>query len=485
MYYIYMFGSVIVSLLLILFACIIPIFVLKEFDKMTYVKGYRKNLKWYKKPFLYLQNLLVCVFFILSIGLILIVIISQSRERLDLLKKQAYAVYSSMFITPLVGVGFSLAIAFASYKILYILELDIVSLIFVFSYVLLLLVLVPIFLIFSIKQLINIYKIENKQLEEQYPEFCGGNKKETIKLILLNQRRNQYVYEYLKVYDTVDEWKKSKYFIINYNIVPKLIGITILLGYILNILVSVLANEIFARNVFTLIGVVIMLAVNFIIILNYMLNASIFIDISQKIKLSVISILKLVILSVTGVLITLLVWNNVLYFNISNPRNNMTYQEYKAEVINVFTMKNDYLNYSTYEKINYISKYIQYFKDDLESLEYMHDKYENILVPIDNYEIINFLQLDSEEDLYLYINIPWLYITDSEGTEIKGTDLIIENNEDFTTYDSETKEQEYEENNGDSYKYLANNEIEKIIKEEAVSAIDSLWDEEMEDRELI
>ncbi|MFV0288574.1 MAG: hypothetical protein ACK5HR_03885, partial [Mycoplasmatales bacterium] len=58
MYYIYIISSTIIGLLLIAITYIVPILILKEFDKMTYIKGYKENLKWYKKPISYLREIL-------------------------------------------------------------------------------------------------------------------------------------------------------------------------------------------------------------------------------------------------------------------------------------------------------------------------------------------------------------------------------------------------------------------------------------------
>lgn len=506
MFYIYTLGSTIMAILIVSVTYIIPLFLIKELDKITYVKGYRNNLKWSKKPILYLQNILVSAFFILSIGLISLIIVFKRKDELKLLKKQAYTVYSKMFVTPLLGICLNIGLFWIIYKMLYYIEAYLLLGMSMTIYFMLLYIIIPYYVVLTVKQLVNVIRVENYQLQLSYSEFRQkkSNKKEWLKQILLSPSRRKYIDEYLQIFDNELEWEKNSFVVVNYVNVPKMMFIIIIGTLTLNFVLSFLKYDVFNSNIeeftvnignpifvyyYVLVLIVICAGLLLTVLINWICNESILISprkIVRKIRIN----LKVVLLLIVPILFTILA---ALIFVISYSQYSDSLKPYineKEIFISTMERKNDYNSYNTYEKNEYIFRYSYKFKDDLNELEYGFDaignnNFDAFCVPINNKKINQYFNLDKENEATLKVRKYGISISDSDcHLSVEGSEVEINSNNDYYEYVSEQKKKEKNANYFIDRATLNNNEIEQILKYEAVSAIDSLWNEEMKDRGL-
>ncbi|MFV0288575.1 MAG: hypothetical protein ACK5HR_03890 [Mycoplasmatales bacterium] len=502
MYYIYIISSTIIGLLLIAITYIVPILILREFDKITYIKGYKENLKWYKKPIYYLREILTYLVLTFSLILILIFVVVNPFK-----KKQFKEVFRVMFVTPLVGIGVTIFLAFGIHELLYYLEFYLIRGTFEVMYIIELFIIIPCYIILIVKQLINIIKVENKQLKEDYSEFKveGEKKEEWVKAILSSSRKKEYIRSYLQINNTEKEWEESKFVLINYLNIHKAIFLIIIISIIMNFIISFIKYDIFKNNIeaFTVdIGSsmfvpyiiwvleVLMFGVLITLLTNWMFNSRILISI-KELKNSRKLVLKTFLVSIIPIILTIVAAISFVY-NYSQYSDNLKpYEEQKEKLVDVMSRKKNYLEYNTYDKKQYIFGYPQYFMDDISELGYTYNSNEyeingdivNFCVPIQNNKIKDFF---GYSDIKLSVDMGSISIDYLDCYEyIRESVVTIENNEEFYIYDSEQKQEEYEKNNpyGD-YNSLANNKIEKIMKEEAIEAIDKVWEEEMKDRGL-
>ncbi len=500
MFYIYMIIGTIISLFLVAIVYFVPFLIVREFDKMTFIKGYKKEKKWLK-VLKYITIIITFIILLLGLNIFLIIIIIirfRNKNERKLMYKQAADVLRVMILSPIVGIGLTFLLISLINNILYFLEWGLVASLFDAMHYIVLFIIIPYYLILAIKSTINGFRAENMILKEDYSEFKDENtsKKEWLKRIVNSPRLEEYKENYLKVYKTEEEWKRSEYALINYNWYYKLLFIFLIIGAFSNIILNFVENDILNMNVITLQVAYVTYFLIIIILLNFSFNSK-FLSIFINRKIPPLSITKLIPTVIIGVLLINPIWDNTSLLESSIvPYNKLTddpigysYKEYKQGIVDDASTRKDYLEYNTYQRMEYILTYPQYFEDDMESLGYKIEYYisrnkQKVFTffskKINNEETNNYLKKDNYN----------LFISE-KGIDLKAENInedpyifTINSNNDFYRYNSEEIAKEYEEKHYGSYNGLVDNDIEKIVKEEAIKAIDSVWSEEMKDRGL-
>ncbi|WOO86764.1 hypothetical protein RZE82_06490 [Mollicutes bacterium LVI A0039] len=514
MFYIYMIISVIISLVFIGIACVIPLFLLKEFDKMTYVKGYRKNLKWYKLPILLLlkismfSGLIVYMAFIYEaiyipesnldniILLSYVTIVAVSRY----LGIRNFRMVDKIFIaTPILGMGLTYIIIRGINELLYYFEMTIIMNVFEVICLTLPYVLISYYVVIIFRQFIYLHNVEKQQLIEQYNEFWTNDKKNTIKKVLLSDSAKKYKKEYLQLYSTEQKWKNSEINHMTYNLFSLQLFKLYSLVTIINCILFFIGGNIYDSGNYTFLQarlsmracVIITGSLITIFCLNWLFNQEIILSFKNKQKLTAQSFTMFILSVVIGVMGIVLLITSMLdnsYRYVSGYEYN--YEEFKSGFVNQVEVNRDYLSYNDYEKVDYIFRYPHHFVDDAEALNYKYDFFDGsffVIVPVENSELIDSANKYYGEELNYSILITEFIRTYATLDVVTNLDdnrknkMVLDQYDVFSVNINEANRQDHD------YEFKTEEEVELglLVKEEALKVINSLWDEEMKDRGLI
>lgn len=237
MYYKYLFELVIVGLLLITIPNYVIYKLVKEFDKVTYIEGYKNK----KRPDVLLARLVYTVgsfiFMILSFVALVYYGASKKVER-----KKLIVTFSNILVTPVIGI--ILPIVWLIYCRNVAMSNDFYGLANLLWYLRIIhtYTSIPFYLVLAIRQQTKLTTIETKMLYEyvnKVEEYDSKSKKS--KLWPKVKLESEFADNYLIYYKSIDEWKQDSFNIINYGFFYKtLVVFSSCIGLLINILISVI-----------------------------------------------------------------------------------------------------------------------------------------------------------------------------------------------------------------------------------------------------
>lgn len=258
MFYAYKLIFLVISILAVLCAWGITHYLIKEIDKIHYVKGYKDSLKYPRKLIYYFAQLLIFA----GLAVIPMFLAGQRVGSKRSRKKDRLLAYN-LYIIPLIGIwGYNLIIKLFS-QIAYYYDLEILSKQITDIAGWTLYFLVPYYIILGVKGLYRLSRNRTIQIEKRGYRKEEGIKKSDYEWMLFKdkaeeetdeefeQRINELDENWFYIYDSEEEWKQSKEVQNNHFRMNKVFAYLLVIFSAINFMLLIGSYEILEREIVT------------------------------------------------------------------------------------------------------------------------------------------------------------------------------------------------------------------------------------------